>query len=333
MKLRLPALLTVATAATASVALIAGPAVAAPFVNPTDGIVINGTTWAFSAVDSLDGFGFLEFTADGGGSNGFDFTQFAIQTRTSGGELALNCDNADLSVAANLDRVITCDPQDIAELTITPSVRIAAEGDLARFYVSITNPTENAVDYAYTYYADLGDGSQRITSSGDTSFEVNDVWMVNDQSGAGEQSGGFAWGLPDAAQPVAVGYNGNFYSAQGQPDAGQQALAIAPGATINLAFYHLLPNTLVADPTGMENLITSMSEFSTFDSRLTAGLPGGTVVANWATVPASLEEPTADAVLAATGVNATAPALGALALVLMGLLALGVVRRRTAGRS
>jgi LPXTG-motif cell wall-anchored protein len=117
-------------------------------------------------------------------------------------------------------------------------------------------------------------------------------------------------------------------------------LAIAPGATINLAFYHLLPNTLVADATGMENLIASMSEFSTFDSRLTAGLPGGTVVANWAAVPESLEEPPADPELAATGrelaatgVDATTPVLGALALLLMGLAARGVVRRRAAGRS
>jgi hypothetical protein len=338
MKFRSTALLTL-TAATTSVALLAAPAMAEPFAD-YDTLTVGDYEWRIST----DNFGFDEVDITSSGtSDAFDVQNFAILGPDSFNQ-SVTCTNADLVTDdATGDQVLSCDTETLLGLGVTTSIRIAAAGDLARYFVSITNNTTDPINFGSQYYADLGDGEPYLTASGDATADSDDTWSVNDQVVENDLDNGIAWGLAGAADvPFLTEQQGPSYTIT-------DIYTLAAGDTLNLAYYHLVaPMVLgisITDVTGTttvpEFAAAVAAEYSTFDGRLVNGLAAGTVVANWGTVageapaPTNTPQPTAtaaSAALAATGVDGSVPALGALLLLISGLVFVGL-RRRTAARS
>ncbi len=280
-----------------------------------------------------------------------DYVPFACGTST------LSVSGADEVVACN-ETVTT--PWG---LSITSDVRVLAPGDLARITFFVTNTTSSAVALGYEYDWNYGESTGHVRSSvpdveQDTTiyegFLANpDVWSYN----FSDINAGVAWGI--LGQPLLgtssnhSGYDGG--SVELLPSAGR---TIAAGDTIALAFFHKMqepePVVEVSEPAAGETVdpaassveatdepatmpvpqpasshlaetpASFMAEFSSFDGRLTRGLPADVTVGNW--------QPAAAPELADTGAGIDENLLmGGLAAALLGAGAALLIARRVAG--
>lgn len=277
-----------------------------------------------------------------------DYVPFACATST------LSDSGADKVVACN-ETVTT--PWG---LSITSDVRVLAPGDLARITFFVTNTTSSAVALGYEYSWDYGESTGHVRSSvpdvvqdtnDDEGFLANpDVWSYN----LSDINAGVAWGI--LGQPLLGTFsNHSGYdvgSVQLLPSAGR---TIAPGDTIALAFFHKMqepePQIEVSAPAADETVdpatssveatdepatmpvpqpasshiaetpASFMAEFSSFDGRLTRGLPSDVTVGNW--------QPAAAPELADTGAGIDETLLmGGLTAALLGAGAALIIGRR-----
>jgi hypothetical protein len=277
-----------------------------------------------------------------------DYVPFACGTST------LSVSGADEVVACN-ETVTT--PWG---LSITSDVRVLAPGDLARITFFVTNTTSSAVALGYEYSWDYGESTGHVRSSvpdvvqdtnDDDGFLANpDIWSYN----LSDINAGVAWGI--LGQPL-LGTSSNHSgydagSVQLLPSAGR---TIAAGDTIAVAFFHKMqepePQIEVSAPAADETVdpaassveatdepatmpvpqpasshiaetpASFMAEFSSFDGRLTRGLPSDVTVGNW--------QPAAAPELADTGAGIDETLLmGGLAAALLGAGAALIIGRR-----
>ncbi|MDO7881244.1 LPXTG cell wall anchor domain-containing protein [Antiquaquibacter soli] len=276
-------------------------------------------------------------------------------------DVPLDCGSAadmDVSVDSETgDLVLQCSVYPLAfaeaHLFVTAQIRIYAASDLIRVSSILSNIGESAVTVdAVTFDTNFGSDGELWGYQGQ-SDSVLPVPAAEDEAsraalvGAGAQwavhyqeydaPGGIAWGAAGASTPSGLSdLDGDDYEVTVAP------FSIPRGESRAVAYFALWnPQTLIdLDYTQNDNLsqvaaadalVTAMSEFDSFDGRLTDGLEGLDVV-NWGSIPGDAEEPPAAPQLAATGADSATGALAALVLAVLGAGALIAARRRATSR-
>lgn len=304
-------------------------------------LVFPDTTTEYT--DIWDGMGYQYITSTDAGLNGAN----------------VYCDpnsNVDVTIeSASGDLLITCvsDNPDMADagLTVVSQYRVYASSDLVRLTTWITNEgdTDIVIDNV-EFYTDFGTSGELAgyqnqsdavlpvpaaedSTSRDALNANGSKWAVHSEEE--DAPGGIAWGFPGAeAESTLTELDGDTYVAQVGPftiPAGQTKAAVYfalwnPATLIEVGYTNE-PDNGQAEATAA--LIPLMSEFDSFDGRLTVGLEG-TQVVNWlAAAPVEPAKPQ----LAATGVDVSGAVAGGVALLALGGIAtLVALRRRTATR-
>lgn len=340
------------TAATASLALasvlIAAPALAVPYVDAN--IVIGDYTWDINQEQfEINDTQYYNETTSVDLVDAWDDSSFTVwDDEVSATSDEVDCLTADLAAAdSNGDIVISCADEMLAVgISAAAEIRLYGEGDLARFLVTLTNDTDDAIDYSWQYYVDFGNTNYRATSGtptlGENAYADSDFWVYNDQTGGFDAA--VVWGVDGAAvqhEQVDDSSNDQLYIWSDADDDSQNTLAA--GDSITFVFFQkvdavnsvdLAPDAApasgdVVEPAVIADPATFMAEFSSLSGRLARGIDPSLNVGNWldADEPADGEEPE----LAATGASAQSLGLGiagGLTLLLgAGLLALRTTRR------
>lgn len=329
----------------------AAPASAAPYADEDD-VVIGDYTWQITTDGSLQ---VNETTYNDGVApelgDAWDNGYFAIWDDTPGVSLwwEAECANADLSAPdGNGDVVLTCDSQtSLVGLTVDAQIRLYGEGDLARHLYTISNETDESIDYSWEWYVDNGENELRATTGtptlGEQDYVNSDVWAYNYYTGS--LSGVSVWGLPGVTmmhEEVSSDSSDELY-VWNDLDAGGTQLSMAPGESVTLAFFQKVdalgtiamsvPSSAPAsaeaalEPANADVIAAAVAEFASFDGRLVRGLPDGVQVANWEVVDAQ-EEPE----LAETGGDQSVVLISLTAGLVLLLAGAGVLvmRRRSA---
>ncbi|MGX5682567.1 hypothetical protein [Schumannella luteola] len=317
-----------------------------PTVNPfaLEDVDLRYPNSSLEVTDLWDGMGSQRITAtasniddvplDCGSASDMD-----VSVDTETGDLVLQCSVYPLAFAE-------------AHLFVTAQIRIYAASDLIRVSSILSNIGESAVTIdAVVFDTNFGSDGE-LWGYQSQSDSVLPVPAAEDESsraalvGAGAQwavhyqeydaPGGIAWGAAGASTPSGLSdLEGDDYEVTVAP------FTIPRGESRAVAYFALWnPQTLIdlnytqndnlSQVAAADALVTAMSEFDSFDGRLTDGLEGLDVV-NWGSIPGDAEEPSAPQ-LAATGSAPVSGIIGALAIAAIGAIVLLTGRRRSALR-
>ena len=289
------------SAATATVGLVATPAFAASY--DWSNITVGDFTWSpyesELLPDELTGTTY---------DDGFDSNSFNVWDDTGAIDYtAVECANPQISEPGDTagGQLITCDTFDIVDsnsdvvLTAKPEFRIFADGNLGRYFVTLSNPTSSAVPYSWEWDSNFGEGTVWETEyqNGSSPDATEDNWLVSNGDSGSTLPVTLAFGSADGtdrAEVIQVSSDDvNIWS--DNDDSEQKELAA--GNTVSYAMFiysnDISSNTISELITLWENSTTtfggpggtinptSVAETATPYATLFASSPCGEYVANW----------------------------------------------------
>ncbi len=248
--------------------LVAAPALAAPY--SFTNIVVGSFEWetGYTYLAPIDiFFGDYDDTLD-------DQT-FEVTVDDFADSETVECSMPDLATATDGsgDQIVTCDAMEApgAEgLTVKPSLRIFASGQLARYAIDVTNSSTAPLGFQWRYYLDIGSSDIVWQSEGARGGNTVDMELDNWATAAGDDNEGapvsYAWGGPNGADRASSweedsNDEGYFWTTE--------AYELQPNETVTYAFFNFVQTS--AEATDLTRLALWEATAPVF------GSPGGEV--------------------------------------------------------